>query len=387
MVFALLATLLLLAGLELLSDLYYLGSALADPAKALRSPAQAGGPMPRAKRHAARPKWLETDYLRLRLAPNLRDARLGTFGSRVDTTELGFRTTPLGAGGQGPRIACLGDSVTFGWAASRDATTYPALLEEQLAKLDVDVVNASWPRFNSMDVLDLYVSHVMPLELDYVVILMGWNDIAHEFGPNDPKPLPPGRLEKIALAFTGSLSLGRVLDDAATYLRRRLPPPTRRGRELRIIEERESTAEDFIYWDRLPEHREVLEALVTLIRSRGAEPLLVTLPHYLDPPTTLEDKRRMIDHLRANTNLSTEGWRKLVGALNENIREVAKSRGVQLIEAEHAVDREHFADICHPRDEGNRQLARHIAGALQRRIARDRRSARARGTAAEAEPR
>jgi len=373
--FALLATLLILASLELASDLYYLAAGLADPATALRNPARAGGPKPLAKRNAARPKWLETDYLRMRLAPDLHEMSMGTFRSKVSTSELGFRITPLREGGQGPRIAFLGDSVTFGWAASRDAATYPALVEEQLAPLDADVINAAWPRFNSMDILDLYVSRVMPLDLDYVVIMMGWNDIAHEFGPNDPAPIPPSRLQQIAQAFSGSSSLARALGDAAIRLQRRLPPPTPRARKLRILEERETSAEDFIYWDRLPEHREIIEALVSLIRSRGAEPVLVTLPHYLDPPVSLDDQLRMIAHLRANTNLSIEGWRRLVYALNDNVREVAKSRGVQVIEAEHAVDPQHFADICHPRDEGNRQLARHVARALKRRILRDQKAA------------
>lgn len=67
-----------------------------------------------------------------------RITRVRTF--EVSTNSRGFRGPELRDDG-GPRVVCLGDSVTFGWGVT-EAESYPALLAEALG---VEVVNTGVP--------------------------------------------------------------------------------------------------------------------------------------------------------------------------------------------------------------------------------------------------
>ena len=119
--------------------------------------------------------WHEDDYLRGRIVPRQKHVRIGPAQASINS--LGLRgAEPRGA----PyRIVCLGDSVTFGWGISRDDATYPAALGQALGRRDVEVLNAGMPRWNSCDLMDLYVTRIAAIRPQTLVVLAGWNDIGY----------------------------------------------------------------------------------------------------------------------------------------------------------------------------------------------------------------
>jgi lysophospholipase L1-like esterase len=110
------------------------------------------------------------EALNFLLIPNLRDARIVApdrphdpsevhDGERfslikrrrtfyVSTNRLGLRGPELSESKQGPRILCVGDSVTFGWGVA-DNQSFPARLADIL---DVEVVNGGIPALQPPDI-------------------------------------------------------------------------------------------------------------------------------------------------------------------------------------------------------------------------------------------
>ena len=291
--------------------------------------------------NAERPYLNDDDYLRYYFAPNY-DGQVQS--KPVHINSIGFR------GGEPQqrkyRVACVGDSITFGWHASGDAGAYPSYLSKELAALDVDVVNAGLPRSNSMDAFDVYVTRVQQLKPDVVVIIVGWNDISYQLTApveiSDPQPIPADAFSAVQLARL-------VLHKLEV-----------RGSDERVMQEREH-APDKIRWQYLPVYGQVLRSMVTLMRARGTSPVLVTLPHYLKKELSLEEKKRMLPHLKSWPNMSYDGWWNAVLRVNDVIREVAAGMDVPLVECADALESRFFTDICHLDDEGNEVLAKLIA--------------------------
>jgi len=342
---ALAALLLALALLELAASLW-----LARPGSpvALLGPSARGEPGSEAKQSI----FGKDDYLRWRFPASARDLVMD--GNHFSTNRLGLR-------GPDPeprafRVVCLGDSVTFGWHASADDRSYPARLEEELADLDVDVVNAGVPRWSSMDLLRLYPTVIRPLAPDAVVVMAGWNDLGYQFlqGWMHAPARDPG---------AGQLSLVTLAERIGKGLAGRPP-----GDDEAVLAARE-TAADPLEWRYLEEYGRILGALCDLIRADGAEPVLLTLPNFLEDGLTDAEKRTMLPHLRQFVNLSYGGYVKVVQALNETIRAVASERGATLIECTDAAPAELFTDTAHLNDEGYLLLARRVAPALRELLA------------------
>ena len=288
------------------------------------------------------------DYLRWRFPPSAQG--LAMDGNHFATNRLGLR-------GHDPvqrarRVVCLGDSVTFGWDASADDRSYPARLEQELAGLDVDVVNAGVPRWSSMDLLRLYPTVIRPLAPDVVVVMAGWNDLGYQFlqgwmhaPARDPGA---GQLSLVTLAQRiGRALAGRPASDDEAILMAR------------------TSAADPLEWRYLEEYGRILGALCDLIRADGAEPVLLTLPNFLEDGLTEAEKRIMLPHLRQFVNLSYGGYQQVVRALNETIRAVAAERGATLIECTDVAPAELFTDTAHLNDEGYLRIAQRVAPVLR----------------------
>ena len=290
------------------------------------------------------------DYLRWRFPPSERG--LAMDHNRFDTNSLGLR-------GDEPedrahRVVCLGDSVTFGWDASGDERTYPARLEQELTELDVDVVNAGVPRWSAMDLLRLYPTVIRPLEPDVVVVLVGWNDFGYQFlrgWMNPPRRGPgAGQLSLVTLAERLGKGLGRGGAEAVD--------------DETVLRERESAA-DPVEWRYLEEYGRILGALCDLIRADRAEPVLLTLPNFLEDGLSETEKRTMLPHLKQFTNLSYDAYLKAVQGLNTQVRAAAAEHGATVIECNDAVPAELFTDTAHVNDEGNVLLAQRVAGPVR----------------------
>ena len=328
------------AVLELAASLW-----LARPGSPVRGPAAATGSGSGGGRQSIFGK---DDYLRWRFPASAQGLVMD--GNRFDTNRLGLRgPDPVE---RAHRVVCLGDSVTFGWDASADDRTWPARLGEELADLDVDVVNAGVPRWSSMDLLRLYPTVVRPLEPDVVVVMAGWNDLGYQFlqGWMHAPARDPG---------AGQLSLLTLAQRIGKGLKGR--PSTD---DEAILVEREQAA-DPIEWEYLEEYGRILGALCDLIRADGAEPVLLTLPNFLEDGLTEAEKRTMLPHLRQFVNLSYDGYREVVLALNRTVREVGARHGATVIECGDAVPAELFTDTAHVNDEGNALLAGRVAGSVR----------------------
>ena len=102
-----------------------------------------------------------------------------------------------------------------------------------------------------------------------------------------------------------------------------------------------------------------------MIHADGAEPVLLTLPNFLEDGLTDSERRTMLPHLRQFVNLSYDGYLQVVLALNRTVRETAERHGATLIECNDAVPAELFTDTAHVNDAGNELLAERVAGPVR----------------------
>lgn len=126
-------------------------------------------------------EFIADDELFWRLAP----------GVNYEVNALGLRGwLPRGAkGAHDLRIACVGDSCTFG-VAVRYEETWGVLLERALRAVNpgrrVESILAANPGYSTHQNRLLYERHVLPLAPDVTVLYVGgWNDYVAAVGPND----------------------------------------------------------------------------------------------------------------------------------------------------------------------------------------------------------
>jgi lysophospholipase L1-like esterase len=174
-----------------------------------------------------------------RLAPNL--DRVVWDYTVVSTNAQGLRyARPLAARVRGGvRIACYGDSVTFGFrvpqvfpaapdAYDHDAAPYPELLERRLRAANpgrmVEVVNVATPGYSSQQGLVQLRRLGEALAPDLVTLCFGWNDVSMRERP-DRETMPMGPVATAARRVVGSSQL--LL--RAALLWRRVSPRGSRG--------------------------------------------------------------------------------------------------------------------------------------------------------------
>jgi lysophospholipase L1-like esterase len=102
----------------------------------------------------------------------------GTFlGTKVSINALGLRgpEVPQGRTDGRPRIACFGDSITFGYGVSDDES-YPSQLGPLLG---AEVVNAGVTGYSSFQAVGLAKRVLPEVRPDVALLLVGWNDGNH----------------------------------------------------------------------------------------------------------------------------------------------------------------------------------------------------------------
>jgi lysophospholipase L1-like esterase len=252
-------------------------------------------------------------------------------GRPVSINSLGLRgpevVQPKPAGRR--RIACFGDSITFGFGVG-DEETYSRALGRLLAPRDVEVLNAGVTGFTSHQVLG-WLRRIAPeTGLDVVTVLVGWND-------QNRRPLTDRDYERrlrAARAVEGPLDRLRLYAAMrALYARLGSGRETRAGSVERVP----------------PDHyRENLRAIVSLCRERGITPVFVALPH----------------RKRAGELVARAPYESILG-------EVARESGVPLLDvgelglATRLDDNsEDFVDALHLSAAGNALMARRLADQL-----------------------
>jgi lysophospholipase L1-like esterase len=270
------------------------------------------------------------------------------------------------------KVACIGDSVTFGWSASNDENTYPALLKKRLNKADTEVINAGMPKWTSMDLLDLYILKVAPLNPKVVVLMMGWNDIGYQHSQPLPITSLPSKKksEETWAAIADSISIARMARFVGRLINSQTPQRNLASVELTqedeaILKEADNRP-DPIDWKGFDDYEKILRDFVRLIRLHGSTPVLVPLMNFLKPEMSWEEKKTMLPHIKGWSLLSYKGWHGMVEEANRRVERVAKDLNVPLVEHQKKVPHTLFTDIAHLNDEGNAILAENISKIVEK---------------------
>ncbi|MFT5050192.1 MAG: lysophospholipase L1-like esterase [Chlamydiales bacterium] len=245
------------------------------------------------------------------------DVRHGKALIELELNSMGLRgPTPERTPGT-PRVACIGDSFTFGWGVQGDET-YPVALAQVLAAdpdlMGAEVLNFGIPGYNTWNELQAYRHVVRPHAPDVVII---------GFYPNDVKPDSGGTAldEYRALRW-----LTRITPALAEGLRRHVLAKMEVGKPHVPAATREQLAQwrktqlemiaqpgDPLWsgmWDTCMAE---LDTLVEEVRADGATPLIVLFPTptqvaeydalQADPTdpegATTEIERLVLEHARA----------------------------------------------------------------------------------------
>lgn len=241
------------------------------------------------------------------------------------------------------RIACFGNSCTFGWRL-QEGETYPARLEQLLnaepESQKYRVVNCGVPGYSSFQGLKMLKEYLPILQPDVVTICYGWNDHwAAGFDiPDSEQRTPPQWI----------LDIQNLLSRLHTYrgVKFALLARSEKGREYTY--DRSSPR----YRVSINEFRDNLMEMVNYCRLNGATPVLITAP---------------IGDADPATQSSLENFHFLYA---EIVRHVADDMGTLLLDAEKLFrSRPEFyddprADFIHYNGSGARFLAERLARLL-----------------------
>jgi lysophospholipase L1-like esterase len=144
------------------------------------------------------PVWKDSDRMALlrRFAPWLPAEFRHSPVWRISLNDDGFRSAPIVAAKRPGvlRVACIGDSWTFGMNVNQDQA-YPArlesLLRQQTPQKDVEVMNFGVLGYSSFQGLELLRRRVLDLRPDVLVIGFGMND-SDVGGYRDKDVVKPG---------------------------------------------------------------------------------------------------------------------------------------------------------------------------------------------------
>lgn len=107
-------------------------------------------------------------------------------GGKERVNALGWRGPEINLHEKKPRIACLGDSTTFGVHFAADAETYPRLLErllkEQRGCPECEVLNLGVNGYGTFHGAALAKGELSALGVRVALIYFGWNDSARLMG-------------------------------------------------------------------------------------------------------------------------------------------------------------------------------------------------------------
>jgi len=266
------------------------------------------------------------------------------------------------------RIAVMGASETFGYAESPEKE-FPSQLADSLKRTGCyEVINTGVTGLPLTGQVQLWENWVSRFEPSVGVIYAS----PVFYLSNDPPAFQTHRQSRpSAPATTPSPSFSpRLL--ARLHDRVHYPDFIQRGRVMRKIASLiQGKPKGWVYQsvpdDRLALFREHLDSLITSVRSRGAEPVLVTHAMRFGEQLDGEDK----DLLRA--------WRQFTPRASENVlmrfeveaaatvRDLARERGVPMADVASVMTgrTKWFADFAHFNDEGAAVIAQCIASTVR----------------------
>ena len=263
------------------------------------------------------------------------------------------------------RVVCMGGSSTFGFY-NRDAHTYPAVLGARLAAtfpdLGIEVINAGVPHMNTDNIDAMLQGEILAFEPDVVTLYSAFNDA--------------GEVKDEIWAQSASRWLhGHV----ASYVALKRVLEALGGPILHSLWSEYLAQSDADYVQRqislhLPGYRRNVERFVDLVRSAGAEPLLIRQPMTTLPGDPAKQGLAYDEEIGGiRTRLEQNGWVKphevtmLVHvALVSSLDRIAAEKNVAVIDNIEIMDRDagFFASYVHLSERGNEALA----SALEERL-------------------
>jgi len=227
------------------------------------------------------------------------------------------------------RVACFGDSITFGYGVG-DTESYPYLVGQRLAATGGEAVNAGVTGYTSHQVLGLARRLLPTIDADVATLCVGWNDAGTR--PLDDREY--ARRLRAAMEVEGVLDhLALYRAAKALYLRTGLGTRDAAARRPRVAPD---------------DYASNLRALVAECRRQGVRPVFVALPR----------RRRT-------------GEPPFLSPYPDVERQTARELGVPLIvvpelaaRPDGPVNAEYFLDTLHLTATGNRLLAQGIAEQL-----------------------
>ncbi len=251
------------------------------------------------------------------------------------------------------RIACLGDSVTFG----REDASYPEILSIRLKGLNPDqeyeVLNLGVPGYSSWQGKRLLDKEVLNLDPDLIIWLFGWNDhwLAHGFSDSEQVPGSPVayQLRDMLQRFRTYQALNFMVAKISARDR-----GARRSQKFRVP---------------LTEYENILEAVVRECREFGVPLILVTAPSGFGLGE-LPDFLVPLGFIEKGENLA-----RIHARYNRAVRDAAKGKGVSLVDAQLLFEKEGVKnffdnpekDIIHPNRRGFEFLVDAILDEMQAR--------------------
>lgn len=282
------------------------------------------------------------------LRPNLR-LKSSTYDVQVNSR--GFRGPEISTAKDDltQRIAVLGGSSVFGYLVGEGKDSC-RLLENQFNRFlskspnsdfgSVDVWNAGVPGYNLTQSRLRFEADIAPLQPDFVLLYLGWNDIPLLLSdnPNSLDRTPPApSMTKRALSHSvlyGFLRYRVFPPDTPKFA----PPATSRNQ----VTERGGEA-----------FRDEIEKMLDSITAAGARPVLATQV-MASGSASLE-----LDDYLGSSPEQVAANRKIGKWLTNCVREVASERNVLLIDCANEIEAntETLGDAIHLSEQGHKLVA------------------------------
>ena len=329
------------------------------------------------------------DYTRYRLwgrdAEGLRYNKPGSRFEKWRINQYGFRGPdyPLNDGSGTLRIVALGASETFG-LYENEGKEWPAQLQDILHPItNVRVINGSIVGMGLNHFKRYIEKYVLPYHPD--IMIFDANFFPYTKAPEEERreeaeevearPVQTARQHIMSpMALAGQLRIKSKLKEAlkahlpadiVEYIRLRNMSREVRDEEKRFLKGQPPS--DSVTDEQLMRFQKDYEDLIDFVQSRGIKVVLCSYPILMNHENLSDYSGIFFDNRRFCVHLSFDGMIDAAAKFNERIREIARSRGLPLVDLASILpqDTAHFGDNVHFTDEGAQVVARSVAAKLE----------------------
>ena len=206
-----------------------------------------------------------------RLRPNIQEGTEFLVPGNYRTNSLGFRGPEpvIDTSSSQLRVACFGNSCTFGWRLN-ESETYPGQLQTLLASnpatTNVSVFNCGVPGYSSFQGRKLIQEYLPLLKPKYVTLCFGWNDHwAAGFDIEDKKQKSPPQWV---------LDIQNVASESYAYRAFKYLLLSKSEKSREYTYNRKSPT----YRVSLDDYRENLMDMVNYCLTHDVKPIIITAP-------------------------------------------------------------------------------------------------------------